>query len=449
MLPAEAGATALQAGFNRADLDTWHKAVDYQRDKLLMIAKWVIIVVFGFGGIWAATVPLGGAVVATGRVVAENHNRIVQHLEGGILSELLVHEGEHVEKGQVLARLDDSQLRPQLENMKLQRAIRRVQLARRQAEITGADKITLPAIDPSIADNPSLKETIQGQTSEFNALKDLTLSQIDVLNNKIKATESDIEGRKAVIKALNKQADLYELELKDYKNLYKKGLVQRTKVFATERQLASLRANIATAKLEMGKSRNDIISIQSQISQVKLQRIKDAEDISTQLQKELNQYESQISRVDDMIKRTYLRAPTAGTVFRIAQKTLGGVIKPGQPIMEIVPSLEEYRLEVQISVKDIESVHVGQDVTARFISVKQRGVPPLKGKITYLSSDAVVSQGNPMGNYVAYVAIDDDSHEAALVPGNIASVFIQTEPMTFLEMMLQPITRFTQRAFVD
>lgn len=433
--------------FKREALARWHDNVDFTSSRGLKMAKMVLWIVFGLGGLWAAFVPLGGAVIAIGRVAAENQNRVVQHLEGGILTKVHVHEGEHVDAGQVLAELDSSQVGPQLDNLRLQRAITRVQLARRRAEIAGANEIKLPELPQSLLDNARLQDTIESQTSEFHALNDLTKSQIDILENKIESLKDDIAGQQSVIEARAKQEELLALELRDFKDLLEKGLIQRTKVFATERELSIVRANLNIAKLQIEKSESEIISTQAQKGQVRLERIKQAEDLSIQLQKDLNKLETDIARFEDVLERTLIRSPSAGTVFRIAKKTIGAVVAPGEAMMEIVPSLDDFRVEAQVAIRDREEVYVGQEVEMRLLSVKSRSDPPLYGKVTYVSADAVVSDRTPEGNYIAYISVDEGQDTSAVRPGTVATVFLKTEPKTFLEILVLPISRFTERAF--
>lgn len=433
--------------FKRSALERWHDSVDFTSDRGLRLAKIVIILVFGFGGIWSCTAPLGGAVIATGRVVAENHNRVIQHLEGGILSEVKVREGQRIDVGQVLAVLDNSRIIPQLENAELQRAVLQVQLARRRAEIEGLDRVPLPDFSPELLANQRLQETIESQTSEFHALNDLMHSQMKILDNKIEALKDDIEGQQAVVKAREKQDELLAMELRDFKDLLEKGLVQRTRVFATERELAAVRANTEISKLNIEKSRNEIISTEAEKAQVRLERLKQAEGVSVELQKNINSLDAQIAQLEDVMERLLVRSPVAGLVFRIAVKTPGAVIKSGEPMMEIVPELEEFRVEASVQVRDIEDVYVGQDVEMRLASMKSRSTPPIKGKITYVSSDSVVSESSPQGYYIAYVNVNEGENLGSVLPGNTATVFIKTEPKTFLEILISPLTRFSERAF--
>ncbi len=433
--------------FKREELERWHDTVDYSSDRGLKLAKIVILLVFGFGGIWACTAPLGGAVIATGRVVAENHNRVIQHLEGGILSEVVVNEGQRVEDGQVLARLDGSRVTPQLKNAELQRAVLQVQLARRRAEIQGATQIQLPDLSPELLANTRLQETIDSQTSEFHALNDLMRSQIQILDNKIEALKDDIEGQQAVIKAREKQDELLAMELRDFKDLLEKGLVQRTRVFATERELAVVRANTEISKLNIEKSRNDIVSTESEKMQVRLERLKQAEGVSVELQKNINTLDAQIAQYQDVLERTIIRSPAAGFIFRISKKTPGAVLRPGDAIMEIVPELDDFRVEANVQIRDVEKVFIGQDVEMRLLSVTNRATPPVKGKITYLSSDSIVPDDGSQGFYIAYVSVNEGEDTGSVVPGNVATVFIKTEPSTFIEILLNPLTRFSARAF--
>ncbi|NVJ97146.1 MAG: HlyD family type I secretion periplasmic adaptor subunit [Alphaproteobacteria bacterium] len=434
--------------FERGALQAWHKDVDIDQTKTLKRAMMALLLIFGFGGIWSVSVDIGGAVIASGRVIAQDRNRVVQHLEGGILDELTVREGDRVSAGDIVARLDGTQVYAQLNAARLQEAVLLAQLARRRAETQLKETIEFPEdVLPEILATERYRETVASEQQEFDAQRRLYLARLDIIDTQIKGQESNIQGTMAVKKALEKQFELYSLELRDFKELLKDGLIQRTQVFATERKVAEVEANVATSDLEIETTRNNIENLRRERNQTTLTYLKDANQAVVQIQQRLNQLQSQVERLADMAERGEIRSPVDGTIFRIATRTLGAVVRPGESIMEIFPDNDALTIEAQVQLTDIEQVHVGQDVQVVFPSNREKAMTPIPGKLVYLSADAVVSEQNPFGSYIAHVTIDPDQETTDLLPGNFAEVYIQTEPKTFLEHVSRPFTRFAFRAF--
>lgn len=434
--------------FKREDLDGWHNGVNTDRKKLLKVAGIILFTVFGIGGIWAALAPLGGAVIASGRVIAEDRNRVIQHLEGGILKELMVREGDKVSEGQILARLDDTLLRAQLDADLLQAAILKVQLARRRAEVNLADHIDFPTdFDPLIANDPRLVEGIQSQKDEFQSVKSYIEAKVSNLQNAITGQQKDIEGQYELLKAYERQVKLFREELEAYLELLEEGHVTQVRVNATDREIAAIDARIANAKIAIEKSQNNMKSLRNQIEQEQLAYLKDANNAVVQIQQDLNQTQSRVDRLKDMLARTEIRSPSDGRVFRIAKRALGEVVKPGETIMDIFPSEDQLTIEAYIQVNDVEKVAQGQDVQIIFPSSREKRLTPLPGKLTYLSADAVVTEANPMGAYIAHVQLDAGENQEDMLPGNFAEVYVKTESRTFLDIVSKPFTRFLFRSF--
>jgi len=435
--------------FQRGDLQSWHENVDTNRRPILRMAWWVFIAVFGFGGLWAAIAPLGGSIVANGRVIAEDRNRIVQHLEGGILSELRVREGDAVVKGQIIAVLDDTQIAAQRQANLLQRAILRVQLARRRAETNEQTTIQFPDnIHPAVADNPRVREAIQSQREEFQAQLRFLAAGEEIADARIRGQQGDIEGLEKVIVAMDRQLELYQLELDDYTDLLAKGRIDRPRVFATERQVVDLVARLARTNLDIKAAQNNIETLANEKRQLKLKFSKESHAALVELQQQLNQIDGTVARLDDILKRLLVRAPENGTVFRISKRTLGAVLKPGEPIMEIFPDEDLLTIEAQLEVRHREKVFAGQEATLVFPGNRIESVTQYPARVSFVSPDVVLSEQNPQGNYVVQVVLSDVSAEIPnFLPGKQAQVFIKTTPKTFLDIILGPITRFTQNVF--
>jgi len=434
--------------FERESLNQWANNVDFDRKPLLKKAGLVLLLVFGFGGIWSFTAELGGAVIASGKVIAEGRNRLIQHLEGGILKDLKVQEGDRVVEGDVLAVLDPLQLGAQLETNNLQRAIAKIQLARRRAEVHELPEIVFPTdFDPAIIDHPRVIEALASQTDEFNAGKKFRSATSEIIDIKIQGLQGDIEGQKEVVEALNRQLELFQLELKDFKVLLEQGHISRTRVFATERKVVELIASIATRKLEIKKAENNILNLKTEKRQKKLEFMQNANKHLLEVQQLLSKSDSSVTRLQDMLERTIVRAPVTGTVFRLGKYTRGGVVKPGETMFVVFPDEDALTIEAMLKPLDREQVHLGQDVDVIFPSDKVNKMTPVAGKLTYVSADTITSEKDQTGHFLVKVQIAAELIPPQLLPGNLAEVYIKTQPITFSDVLISPFKRFAFRAF--
>ena len=432
--------------FHADDLHTWHQSVDTDRTKLQRFAMIVMIFVVGFGGIWGSTAKLGGAIIGSGRVVAEGRNRVIQHLEGGILSDILVREGDRVEKQQIVARLEDVQVRTQLVSEQIQAAILRIQLSRRRAEIRGEESFDFPRDLPeNIAKHPRVLETIDSQRSEFEALRKLRDTQIEIVKGQIEAAEVQAKGNAEVLVAQQEQVSLLEQELSDLNQLVEKELIRRSEIFARRRALADIKANVALTKQRLTQAEGEAANLLNEIRQTEQTYLRDANAALVEIQQQLNAGEERIERFVDVLDRGVIRSPVEGTVFRISKLTLGAVIQPAEALMEIFPDEDLLTIEASIEPKDIESVNVGQEARVVFPSSRNKSMSPIPGTVTYVSADTVMSEASPMGYYVARIRIEDP--ELTMLPGNAAEVYFRTTPKTFFQIVSEPITRFASRAF--
>ncbi|MCK0067980.1 HlyD family type I secretion periplasmic adaptor subunit [Kordiimonas laminariae] len=434
--------------FETRDLESWTKNLDTDKKPILRNALIVFVAVFVFGGIWSAVAPLGGAISATGRVVAADKNRIIQHLEGGILKDLYVREGDKVEKGQVLAKLDESLIEAQLKAAKLTRATLRIQLARYRAEVGEQDKIQFPTnLDPAVANHPRVLEAIVSQQEEFQSQKRIQAATIDILNTRIEGEKIQMEGTEQVFKAMQRQHALYKKELVDFRDLLAQGLIQRTRVYATERAVVELEANMQNSGLSIQEAKHNITNLEAEKKQARLTAVTNANAELINAQQNLSRVEAQADRFANMMERTDIRSPVNGTVFRLSTTSIGAVLRPGDALMEVFPDEDQLTIEVKLEVSDINKVYLDQDIDVVFPGNRLKALTPIPGKLTYISRDAVVNEGNPTGAYILRASINPGEETEDLVPGNMAEVYIKTTPTTFLEILAGPITRFGLKVF--
>lgn len=434
--------------FEHDDLKNWGERVGTDSRVILRRAFIVMLILFGFGGTWAALAPLGGAVIASGKVIAAGQNRLVQHFEGGILQKLNVKEGDPVKKGQTLVELETINTEAQLEANRLTKALARIELARLRAEVREQTTLTFPTdIDPAVANTARVKEAIQSQRDEFQFGLEFRASSRQKIDTQILGLKSDIEGREEVLVALNRQLELFELELKDFRVLLEQGHISRTRVFATERQVVELVAQIANTKLEIEKARNEILNLETEKEQNRSEFLAKTNAQLLDTQKLYNEAASNVIRLSDTLNRMVVRSPVDGTVFQIAKRTIGEVVRPGDTIMMLFPDNDALTIEAQLSPIDRDEVAVGQDVMVVFPSDQKNQQAPVPGRLTYISADTITSEQDPVGSYVVRIEVSPDASPEQWLPGNLADVYIQTEPKTFLQIISEPITRFAFRAF--
>ncbi|WP_262694537.1 HlyD family type I secretion periplasmic adaptor subunit [Kordiimonas aquimaris] len=433
--------------FRRDALSSWSKDVDSDSRSLLKVAGFVLLILFGFGGLWSITAPLGGAVVGSGKVIAVGQNRLVQHLEGGILSKLTVREGDQVKQGDILAELDTLDLESQLQVSRLQKALSRIELARLRAEVREQSEVSFPTdIEPAVANTSRVQEALDTQLDEFIFGLEFRNSSREIIDNQILGLKGDVEGREEVLIALNRQRELFEAELEAFRGLFEKGHIAITRVNATERQVVELVAQIANVHIDIQKARNDIINLETEKRQRRSDFLAQANARLLETQKLLNDFQSRVERLEDRVVRSVVRSPVDGTVFRIAKRTIGEIIKPGDTVMLMFPDNDALTIEAQLQPTDRNQVYLGQTVRVVFPSDKQQE-EPVDGRLIYVSADTITSEQNPVGSYVIRVEVPSNTSPEHFQPGNLADVYIQTEPKTFLQIISEPITRFAFRAF--
>jgi HlyD family type I secretion membrane fusion protein len=434
--------------FRTDQLNGWAAAVPFGQRRLRVIAALVLVGVFGFGGYWASTAHLGGAAVGVGRVIATGSNRIVQHLEGGILSRVLVNQGDIVSVGTPLGELDTTAIVSQLTATQIQRATLAAQLARWRAAIDGIDSFS---VDPEqlapMHDNPRVVEAVKSQQGAFAATLAVERKQLSMLDAKIDAARNDIDSQKATIVALNEQDSLIKMEHSDLNKLLTSGLTGKSRVLALERTMAQISAQRSIAEFTIAKGESDIRALSEEKDRTSLQYAEDANKNFAIVQRDMNSTEDIEARLKDRLARSVIRSPADGVVFRVYKRTEGSVLGPGESFVEIFPDREAMSVEVVVQPKDITSVHKGQTVDVVFQSDHRAKLIPIEGTVDYISTDTIVNEQSGRAMYIVRASINKGQDERRVLPGNTAEVYFQTEPKTLVQLLAEPLTRFAFKAF--
>lgn len=413
----------------------------------------LLIVLFLGGGVggWAATVKLAGALIAQGSIVVDQNVQKVQHPTGGIVGDLRVHDGDYVKAGDVLVRLDETVMRANLAIVTkgLDQAMARK--ARLEAERDGAERIAFPADLVRRAADPDVADTMASEQKLFDLRRTERLGQKAQLTQRVNQLEEEIGGVEAQQAAKAQEIALIGRELEGVRDLYKRNLVQLTRLTQLERETARLggeRAQlIATAAQSKGK-----------IAEIRLQIIQIDQNLSSDVAKELRETDSKIGEfverkvtAEDQLRRTDIRAPQTGYIFQSAVHTVGGVITAGDPIMYIVPDAAKLQVEAKVQPQDIAQVKVGQTAVLRFSAFDARTTPEIDGEVTRVSADTSTDQRTGASYYTIRIALPAEAlkelGELKLLPGMPVEAFVQTGERTVISYLMKPLHDQFMRAF--
>lgn len=412
------------------------------------------VVTFGIGG-WAATSQLSGAVIAQGVVVVDSSVKKVQHPTGGIVGELRVREGDRVNAGDVLLRLDETQTlaNATIVTKSLDELLARQ--ARLEAERDGADQIAFPKalLDRTKDGNSEAGRAVSAEIKLFDLRRQARSGQKAQLKERSSQLQEEIKGYSGQADAKQREVDLIHQELEGVRTLFQKNLVPMTRLTSLERDTARLEGERSQLAGMMAQSKGKIAEIELQIIQID-------QDLRTEVGKDLIETRSKLSELAerkiaavDLLNRTDIRAPQTGRVHELSVHTVGGVIAPGEQIMLIVPDADALAVEVKISPRDIDQVYVGQTATMRFDAFDQRTTPEIDGEIGVVAADITQDKRTGSSYYTARVLLKREERaklgSAKLVPGMPVDVFIKTPGRTALSYLIKPLRDQAERAFKE
>jgi HlyD family secretion protein len=406
----------------------------------------LIVLLFASFGVWAATTPIAGAVIASGLVVVESNIKKVQHAAGGIVSAIYVKNGDRVTAGDILVSLDETQARANLGIVASQLVQLVARKARLEAERDRSTAIRFPADFAKMSDDAA--DIAQGEKRLFDARLTAMKGQIAQLRERVGQLRQEIKGLTAQRDAKDQEVELMNEELERLEGMRKKDLVPVTRTLAAQRDLTKLKG-------EWGALVAQIARAQGQISETELQIINVEQTFLTDSSKELREIEARIGELlerriaaDDLLKRIHLRAPQSGTVHDLSVHTVGGVIGPSETVMSIVPSQDVLSVEARVATSDIDQVHIGQKATLRFPAFNQRTTPEVHGTVTRIGADLSKEAQTNSVFFTARISVDDlDTSHFKLVPGMPVEVYIATGERTALSYLVRPLTDQVTKAF--
>jgi HlyD family type I secretion membrane fusion protein len=443
-------------------LHTWHSEVRHSARGPIAIGTLILLTwALGFGA-WAGTAPLASAVVASGSFVATGQNKQVQHLEGGIIRELLVKEGDIVEANQPLVRLDDTAAQSKLRRLVTRQLRLLATSARLHAEIDSSHQLYLPPeLTVAMANDPEVRAIVQAQQAELTARRKSLDNQEEVLKKEIAGLKESIRGYEAQVTANRARSALFNEELKEKSPLIDQQLIRKSEILALQRSEVGLTGELGDLLGRSGDANERIAKAEQQIAQLRLAAVERASEDLRTTETELDDLREQILAAQDVVRRTDVRAPVRGIVVKLNQYTTGGVVAPGGVILELLPINDELVIEARISPNEITHVKEEQNALVRLTALNQRLTPMIQGKVVYISADTVADLGGRRSSeqdnarkdsFIVRVRLDerdarDKVENFRPTPGMPADVFIETGQRTFFTYLMRPVVDSFSRAF--
>jgi HlyD family secretion protein len=415
----------------------------------------VLLVGLFFGGIgwWAASAPLAGAAIASGVVSPDGSRRTVQHLEGGIIRDILVRDGSLVRAGEPLILLEDVQARAGFDMLQTRFYTLAATQARLLAEQSAATSVRFPdwLIDATTA-HPAALEAMVAQRAMFDARAKALAERKGILRQRIEQLRQEIAGLEAQIRADSRQIVLIDEEIQGVEQLYRKGLERKARLLALQRGRADIEGNRAERRARIARAQQAIGEAELQIIAQGTAQLEAINEEASRVQSELAEIEQRLAASRDVLERTLITAPVDGTVVALRFRTPGGVIRPGEPVLEIVPDSEELLIDARVSPMDIDVVRAGLPARVVLPAFQQRHMPQIRGRVRQISADAITDPQTGQRFFEARIEID--RHQlAALEPaleltaGMPAEVYITTGERTALDYLLSPFYDSLRRAF--
>ncbi|MBE9610550.1 HlyD family type I secretion periplasmic adaptor subunit [Chitinilyticum piscinae] len=418
----------------------------------------VLFLAAGFGGflLWAAMAPLDEGVPAPGVVSVDSKRKAIQHLQGGVVGEILVRDGDLVAKDQPLLKLDSTPIESRVATVRNNYWQMLATYGRLQSEQA---RLSEPVFDARLLKDaemqPKAKEAVALQRQLFISRKKSLENQKGIYAQSAASAQEQVRGLKALSESRARQIELLEKDVAGLRDLVSEGYAPRSRLLELERMLAQLNGERSTTIADIDRANRAIAEAQLRSLQSEQDFLKDVDSQMSQVQTELNRWSNELQSAEEELARVTLKSPIAGRIVGLNQHTVGGVVKPGETLMEVVPENDLLVVDIQIPPHLIDKVHPGLPAEVRFSSLGTRGqVPIIMGKLKTISADRLTDQRG-MAFYVGTVHVDKQSlAELArlnlkVLPGMPAEVVVKTGERTMLDYLLRPLLNHLAPALTE
>lgn len=422
---------------------------DFRRAALAGYAATALLI--GGFGYWATEAPLAGAVIAQGTIAATGGNILIQHREGGIIRQLLVHEGDRVREGQQLILLDRTAPEADLNRLTRQWMALKANAARLEAERDGLDRLA-PVGEPAPAPyQQEFQNLLREQQKEFDARLARFRSEQSILAQRVAMHRESVKGLNAQKAAIEQQTEVVKKELGIKTGLLDKGLTNRTEYSQLLRSEADLVGQAGALEADLASANTQIVEAEAQTERATTQRVEEALTKLDDVRTNLADIEERMRAAQDVLQRTTITAPAAGIVVSSAYNSQGSVVAPGEKIMEILPTSSGLVVDARLRPKDIDQVHVGQPAKLRLSALNARLTPEVPATVSEISADRLIDGTTREPYFRARLKIADALPPGVkadqLYPGTPVDTFISTGNRTFFEYLVRPMMDSFARAF--
>jgi HlyD family type I secretion membrane fusion protein len=411
----------------------------------------LIVLTFGVVGTWAALARLDRAVISPGVIVAESSRKSVQHLEGGIVQEVLVKDGQTVRAGDVLLRIDQLQSRASADLFRSQLDAALILEARLRAEQDQAVALALPPDLAARQNEGAIRHMIEDQARQLSERQASFQLQLSLTEAKITQLKTEISGLAVEKSAVEQQVVLIQQELEGLRSLRQKDLIPLSRVLMMERERTRLDGVIGRSVAETAKAQNGINEAGLQAAQLRQKR---QENLTAQLletRQKIVELREKLIVAQDVLRRHEVRASYPGVIQDLKVYTIGQVIRSGEPLMEIVPTSDRLVISVQFAPNDLEAVHAGMRAEIKFPAFQSRRLPAIFGNLTTVSRDRLIDDRTKQAYFAGTIEIDDhmlpDDVRARLIAGLPAEIVVSAGERTALDYLLAPFLDALGRAF--
>ncbi|MBN2700264.1 MAG: HlyD family type I secretion periplasmic adaptor subunit [Methylohalobius sp. ZOD2] len=426
--------------------------IDESGESTRIVRKAILLLAFAaiVASAWGALAPLSGAVIASGVVMVDTHRKTVQHLRGGIVKEILVREGSAVKAGQPLLALEDVASRANLHILRDQLNALLVKEARLDAERSLADAITFPSplIDRL---NDKAAKLVANEEAVFDAKRKALNEEIAMLDQAIEEAKAGEAGLISQIAAIRESISYISKRLQATEKLQKRNFVSAMDVTRVKQSLSEKKETLGEAQASLGQLREKKADLELRKITLRHEYIKAADIEYQETKKRIFEIEERLRPAEDTQKRQVVTSPIDGQVINLKVTTIGGVIKEGEPLLDIVPDNSPLIVEVKVRPQDIENVHLGQKADLQVDAYNRRTTPLLTGSVTYVSGDSLENPANHESYYLAHVEVPLDAMDKlgglSLSPGMPVTAYLKTGERTFFEYLMSPLVDHLRKSF--
>jgi HlyD family type I secretion membrane fusion protein len=424
---------------------------DFRRTALAGYAA-VALFIGGFGT-WAASAPLAGAVVTQGTIAATGGNILIQHREGGIIDQLLVHEGDRVRRGQDLVLLDRTAAEADLNRLTRQSMALTASAARLEAERDGLATLAPVADAPPARFQQDFRTLLLEQQKEFDARLARFRSEQSILAQRVAMQRESVKGLTAQKLAIDEQTEIVKKELAIKASLLDRGLTNRSEYSQLLRSQADLVGQAGAMEANLAATNTQIVEAEAQAERATTQRVEEALTKLDDVRTNLADISEQMRAAEAVLKRTTITAPADGIVVSSIYNSKGSVIAPGEKIMEILPTALGLTVDAKLKPQDIDAVRVGQKAKLRLSALNARLTPEVDATVAEISADRLLDETTHQSYFRARLKIAEplppDVKPGQLYPGTPVEAFIGTGDRTFLDYLARPMLDSFARAFTE